>query len=139
MVQGSKKRVLTKEQRKAATERAERWRLKNRDKVLAQKRKHYADNKDKYYTLERDRQYRLRYGITLADYDRMFAEQGGKCKICGAEQAGKVGQCFAVDHCHTTLKVRGLLCIKCNSRLGWFERYRESVNEYLESTEATGL
>jgi len=120
------------EQKKAAQKRTEKWRLKNRDKVLAQKRRHYLKNRDKYLTLERDRQYRKRYGITLGDYDRMLQEQDGKCKICGADKAGNAGQCFAVDHDHATLKVRGLLCIKCNARLGWFEANMDAVTKYLQ-------
>jgi Recombination endonuclease VII len=113
-------------------EAKQRYFEKNRDKIAARKRQHYLENKTKYLTLERDRQYRKRYGITLADYDRMLAEQGGKCLICEATDAGKVGQCFAVDHCHATGRVRGLLCIKCNSRLGWFEANEARVVAYLK-------
>lgn len=123
--------LMTPEQKAAASKRTEKWRLKNRDKVNAHKRKHYAKNKDKYYTIERDRQYKKRYGISLADYDAMLAKQDGKCLICFAEKAGNAGQCFAVDHCHETLRVRGLLCIKCNARLGWYERHKTAVAGYL--------
>ena len=57
----------------------------------------------------------LNYGITLKDYDRMFVEQNGKCKICGTEKVGNK-QCgrFNIDHDHKTNKVRGLLCHSCN-------------------------
>ena len=123
--------LMTPEQKASAKKRTEEWKLRNREKVLKHKRDHYKKNKDKYYTIERDRQYRLRYGITLADFDRMLAEQGGVCKICKADKAGNTGQCFAVDHCHETGRVRGLLCIKCNARLGWFERYKDAAQAYL--------
>jgi hypothetical protein len=104
----------------------------NREKIAARKRDHYRANRDKYMKLERDRQYRKRYGITLEDYDQMLADQGGKCLICEASQAGNVGQAFAVDHCHETGRVRGLLCIKCNSRLGWFEANDSRIAAYLK-------
>ena len=123
---------MTPAQRKLANERKERWRLKNKEKVAEYKRTHYLNNKEKYLTIERDRQYRRRYGVTLEDYDRMLQEQKGKCAICQAETAGKAGQCFAVDHCHSTLQVRGLLCIKCNARLGWYERHKSAVADYLK-------
>jgi Recombination endonuclease VII len=122
---------MTPEQRLAAAARTKKWREKNLDKVAAHKRAHYLKNRDKYLTIERDRQYRIRYGITLADYDRMLADQGGKCKICEADKAGNAGQCFAVDHCHSSGRVRGLLCIKCNARLGWFERNKDATLAYL--------
>ena len=114
--------------------RGARWRLANLDRVRERKREHYLKNKNKYLTLERDRQYRVRYGITLADYNRMLLQQGGKCAICGSDKEGKVGQCFAVDHNHDTGTVRGLLCIRCNARLGWFEQHQSEVMNYLLAT-----
>lgn len=61
-----------------------------------------------------------KYGLTLDDYNRMFAEQGGACAVCKTkEPKGRgVTRRFAVDHCHTTGKVRGLLCHHCNAALG---------------------
>jgi len=53
------------------------------------------------------------YGITIEDYDQMYAEQRGCCKICG-EHHDKL----YIDHCHTTDKVRGLLCPCCNAFIG---------------------
>lgn len=70
---------------------------------------------------QRKNNLRVNYGITPADYDRMLAEQGGKCAIC-LEPSGE--KHFSVDHCHTTGKVRSLLCRKCNTGLGSF---RDSI------------
>jgi hypothetical protein len=39
---------------------------------------------------------------------------------------------LSVDHCHKTGKIRGLLCTKCNTALGWFETNQEQVQDYLE-------
>lgn len=58
------------------------------------------------------------YGITATDYYRMFKNQGGVCCICGLESHNRK---LAVDHNHTTGKVRGLLCQKCNLRLEVYE------------------
>lgn len=63
-----------------------------------------------------------RYGITLKDYNDLLAEQKGACAICGRLDSGKsTNKAFCVDHCHTTGKVRGLLCMPCNRSLGQFQ------------------
>lgn len=59
-----------------------------------------------------------RRGTDQEEFDRMFAEQGGVCAICG--RAGTSRKRLAVDHCHRTKRVRGLLCDPCNTALGLF-------------------
>jgi hypothetical protein len=56
-----------------------------------------------------------RLGLKPGDYERMLARQGGACAICGSPP-GK--HRLAIDHNHETGKVRGLLCIRCNTALG---------------------
>jgi hypothetical protein len=56
------------------------------------------------------------YGITLAEYTEMLKAQGGACVGCGRQPTAKKRLC--VDHCHTTGKIRGLLCSNCNTALG---------------------
>ena len=57
-----------------------------------------------------------KYGITVEDYNRMLAEQNGVCAICGG--VNENGKKLAVDHNHSTGKVRGLLCGICNRTVG---------------------
>lgn len=69
------------------------------------------------------------YGLTAADYERMLAEQGNKCKLCGAENHGR-GSRFRfwnIDHSHKTGAVRGLLCHMCNITIGKYENLVEKV------------
>lgn len=87
-----------------------------------------------YQTAGRDQNYRNLYGIGLADYDLMLRRQSGCCAICGADKPSPKRQNFAVDHDHVTDRVRGLLCIRCNSHLGWFEKFYEPAMIYLGST-----
>ncbi|MCY1447865.1 Recombination endonuclease VII [compost metagenome] len=47
----------------------------------------------------------------------MYDAQAGVCKICGRPDDTKRGM-LQIDHCHTTGKVRGLLCHHCNILLG---------------------
>lgn len=77
------------------------------------------------------------YGVDEAAYQQMLAEQGGCCAICGsAEPSRKRDTKFCIDHCHTSGKVRGLLCVGCNADLGQFkdnpQRLR-SAAVYLEN------
>jgi len=60
---------------------------------------------------------KAKYGVTAEDYDEIIALQGGGCAICGVSASRKR---LAVDHCHTTGKVRGVVCAKCNTGLGLF-------------------
>jgi len=52
-----------------------------------------------------------RYGITVAQYDKMLKRQKGTCALCGKPPKTKR---LAVDHDHATKRVRGLLCFLCN-------------------------
>lgn len=64
------------------------------------------------------------YGITRQQYDDMLAAQRGVCVICGKanNRTKKMGdRPLAVDHCHATGRVRGLLCNRCNTALSIIE------------------
>jgi hypothetical protein len=82
-------------------------------------------------TYRQHRQWALKakYGISLEQYERMYEDQGGECAICG--DAYPV---LAVDHCHKTTEVRGLLCTACNMGLAAFKDRLELLSlaqEYL--------
>ena len=85
---------------------------RDRRNRLTSKRRHY----------EREQSWRRRgIALTVPEYERMYASQGGMCKICerhislwGRPHAG--GAC--VDHDKTTGHVRGLLCSPCNLGIG---------------------
>jgi hypothetical protein len=65
-----------------------------------------------------------KYGMTQQDYEQLLLAQNGVCAICRREERGKVnGRTLplSIDHDHTTGRVRGLLCGKCNTSLGGFE------------------
>ena len=73
----------------------------------------------------------------LADrlaYERMLYLQNGKCAICGREDNG--ARRFCVDHDHETGRIRGLLCGRCNTGLGFFEDNTEALRAALEYLEA---
>ncbi|MFC4501733.1 MULTISPECIES: endonuclease VII domain-containing protein [Streptomyces] len=53
------------------------------------------------------------YGLTAEEYRKLLDFQGGRCAICQETRRTNL----AVDHCHRTEAVRGLLCARCNSQL----------------------
>lgn len=65
------------------------------------------------------------FGITLDQYESMAEKQKYRCAICGEEEKtvnsfnGKKNN-LSVDHCHSTGKIRGLLCSRCNTAIGYF-------------------
>lgn len=78
----------------------------------------------------RQRSYRLKrlFHIDLNEYNRLFQIQGGKCKLCDIHQSS-LGVSLAVDHDHTTGKIRGLLCTTCNRALGLFKDSPELLDK----------
>lgn len=89
------------------------WNAKNPEKVSARNREYKEKFPEKY----RDSRLRTLFGITAKDYDEMLERQGHSCAACGTHQS-KLQRKLAVDHCHSTDEVRGLLCSNCNTALG---------------------
>lgn len=91
-------------------------------------KKNKWNHSDKYY----DMYYKKRFGISFSEVKSMLAIQNGCCANigCGCEIAihPKDEQKKAcVDHCHTTGKVRAMLCVKCNTLLGHVENTKTVV------------
>lgn len=59
------------------------------------------------------------YNLTLEEYHTLSLDQNHVCKICGEIEPYNTS--LAVDHCHTTGEVRGLLCSNCNRALGFMK------------------
>lgn len=84
------------------------------------------DRDVKEYT--RKRRYR-KLGLTIEKYDEMLAEQGNVCMLC--KKPSKTMK-LAVDHCHETGRVRGLLCTYCNTTIGIIEKNQWRMKEILQ-------
>lgn len=123
--------------RPCAKIRHRKWQIKNRSKIRALDKKYRDSKKDcpeyrKRQKLARDRfrstpkgilldfrsWLRSAYDIGLTEYERLYFNQQGRCAICDGKPDGE--RPLAVDHCHKTGKVRGLLCQRCNHGLGHF-------------------
>lgn len=108
------------------------WSRKNPDKCkkYRQKTRKVHPEADRGYYLKRD------FNLTIQEYNKLLKKQSFCCAICKKPQSEfKIN--LAVDHCHTTGKVRGLLCNVCNIGLGYFKDKKQllfSAIEYLNNT-----
>jgi hypothetical protein len=101
---------------------AERQRKNNRKwRHKHAKRKQQADRD---YRAKQDPEWKWAHSlwsshhITPDQYRAIFRRQKGRCAICGRRP--KTSR-LAVDHCHQTGYIRGLLCFRCNFGLSWFQ------------------
>lgn len=93
-----------------------------------------AANPDKTKNLARVNRLRT-YGITLEVYEEMLAAQNNCCAICGNTPNGRT---LSVDHDHETKKPRGLLCLTCNTAIGYLQDSPDILRQaalYLDSHE----
>lgn len=112
---------------------------KTRNRSYSVDLKYRATDKAKIATKERRAKNRLLYnkrgrcylhGITVEQFDKMFKDQNGRCYICNvAHQDNNQG--LAIDHCHTTGKIRKLLCGKCNRGLGHVDESVEILEKMI--------
>ena len=93
-------------------QKVKEWRKNNPEKRKLQLQK--ESGKD----YNHNKHLKKKYNITRKEYLEMFTAQGGNCAICLTNQIEFEKRLF-VDHCHTTGKIRQLLCSSCNSVLGF--------------------
>lgn len=86
-------------------------------------KKTYQNYYKDYYMQDKDgnrrRRMKSKYGLDWDDYQNMLLTQSGLCKICKSPQNNSRASVLHIDHDHETGKIRGLLCHKCNSALGY--------------------
>ena len=133
-----------------------KWREKNKDRLLKKTTKWNKEHSDqrnmqikKVRTQNpnrvRDISLRANHGISLDAYNTMLSHQNGVCAICGqketiaSKKTGKVSN-LAVDHCHKTGQIRGLLCFHCNRGIGHFKDeviILENAANYIKKSKGT--
>lgn len=102
------------------------------------RKKWRLDNPERSQLSARSRRLKHVYGITLDEYYAMLSAQEGCCAICGLEENKSAlislqkNISFAVDHCHVTNKIRGLLCNQCNRALGMFGDNKDILKKALD-------
>jgi len=99
--------------------------------------------KDLEKTKTTDRRYywKKKYGLTEDQYRKMSKDQNGLCKACNNPPTGR-NTFLSVDHCHSTGRIRGLLCSNCNLAVGnlleSFDRALMVAN-YIKETAGTPI
>ena len=119
----------------------------NPEKIKASSRAYREANKEKIKAYKKANKeqaencaLKYKYNITLKERNLMLKKQKKKCKICNVTfskiKFGLTERTTAcIDHCHTTNKVRGILCNLCNVGLGSFKDNTEILTNaitYLE-------
>lgn len=70
-------------------------------------------NCSEYRTSDRKHYLKKKYNITPKEYETLYTKQKSQCALCERKF-----QRLAIDHDHQTGKIRGLLCIACNTGIG---------------------
>jgi len=114
-------------------QRAREYGESHKDEIREKNRRWYQENRE--HCLERHRM--AKYCVTQEQLDEMIDQQDNRCAICGQEFNEK--NRLNVDHCHQSGDVRGLLCVRCNAGLGWYEswfcEWSDSVMKYIGDVE----
>lgn len=100
-------------------DRMRRW-MREQYKASEKERRKSPEYRAKVATWEHARQLR-RYGLTEEQFRTILAKQRNRCPLCSTEFNG-TGRQRAIDHCHNSKVVRGILCGSCNMALHKLER-----------------
>ena len=140
----AKKAKRDKEYRNINKEKIAEYRKINKEKIAERHKQSLARIKrkdpEKWARTNRHRQIKIKYNLTKDQSLKMLADQRSQCKSCKdpiSMYSYEEHDTCHIDHCHVTGKVRGLLCGKCNTGLGYFnddvQRLRCAIS-YLEES-----
>jgi len=91
--------------------RADSWKESNKERVAQ-----YNSN----YKLQ------YNYGLSIEEYEELLSKQNNKCAICNTDQKD-LKRKLVVDHCHSSNKIRGLLCSHCNVGIGMLKENQDNL------------
>lgn len=90
------------------------------------------------YEHNTEKQIQSKYKVNFEFIKNLYVIQSGKCAICNkqiSEELISKRYGLAIDHCHDSNKIRGLLCYSCNSGIGLFHdnvEYLQNAINYLK-------
>jgi hypothetical protein len=97
------------------------------------------NNLEKVRQADREKHLKKKFNIGISEYESLQSAQNNLCAICKNPETtscrGQKINYLAVDHCHRSGVIRGLLCFKCNTAISIIENtpnILESIREYLK-------
>lgn len=119
-------------------EAQKRWYEKNKEILKIRNKENYEQNKDRYLKSATESRMMRWYKLTPETYNELLISQKGVCLICGEPPSERR---LSIDHDHSCCPgketcgkcIRGLLHVKCNAALGWYEKYKIQIERYIEN------
>ena len=108
------------------------YRKKNTETLADRNKKWREENKEQDALVMLKARLKRKYNISIEEYETLIESQNNSCKVCGTHAKNNLKGKLYIDHCHTTGKVRGLLCMKCNSALGLLNDDKELIQNLLD-------
>jgi hypothetical protein len=108
------------------------YRKKNVEKLNASNKKWREENKEQDALVMLKARLKRKYNLSIDEYETLIESQNNSCKVCGTHAKNNLKGKLYIDHCHTTGKVRGLLCMKCNSALGLLNDDKTLIQNLLD-------
>lgn len=93
---------------------------------------HNSKNKNKRKEVLLKSRLKRKYKTTIDEFKKMYYTQNNTCSICKLVFDDIYDSRVCVDHDHRTGKIRGLLCNKCNSAIGFLNEDVETLNRAIE-------
>jgi hypothetical protein len=84
------------------------------------------NNKERIAEYNSSYKLQYNYGLSTEDYEKLLNKQNSKCAICNIDQKD-LKRKLVVDHCHSSNKVRGLLCSHCNVGIGMLKENQDNL------------
>lgn len=110
-----------------------------RQKARDRTNQYRKNNLERVQQADRQKHLKKKFNIEISEYEALISSQNNLCAICKNPETtssrGKKINYLAVDHCHKTGTIRGLLCFKCNTAIAIMEKDKEifdRIREYLK-------
>jgi hypothetical protein len=121
-----------------------KYREQHKDEIREKRLRYYKEHSEeicakqcKYFKEHPEQRRKImrkhKYGL-LDGGERLLANQGGVCAICGGNRSKNA---LAVDHNHVTGEVCGFLCLQCNAGLGCFADNSDWLRKATEYNDKT--
>lgn len=132
------RRLAQPERREYMREYLKRYKAEQPEKIAEhyQRRRADPEKRARDAITKKNAAYKAKYGISLNGFRELLKAQGNSCALCMKSLDERKAN---VDHCHTTLVIRGILCSACNTGLGQLGDDEKSILRALEYVRRSAL